>query len=192
MRKIIFLIHLSLDGFVAGPNGEMDWIVYNDEVEKYSHDLHATTDAAIYGRVTYQMMEGYWPSVLTNPASTKPELEHARWYDNATKIVISRTLTSDPAKKTRVIGDNIAEEITRIKQESGKNLWLLGSPRAAQTFMQLGLIDEYRINVNPVILGSGRPLFGNLGKQLHLNLVESRMLKGGVAALRYEPEVQQK
>ena len=77
MRKVIFLIHLSLDGFTAGPNGEMDWIVYNDEMEQYSYSLHNTTDAAIYGRVTYQMMEGYWPTVLTNP-SAGSELAHAK------------------------------------------------------------------------------------------------------------------
>src|SRR5437016_5020913 len=100
MRKVIFLIHMSLDGFVAGPNGEMDWIVYNDEMEKYSHELHKTTDAAIYGRVTYQMMEGYWPTVLTEPSPTPGALEHARWLDSATKIVFSKTLQSVQWKNT--------------------------------------------------------------------------------------------
>lgn len=188
MRKVIFLIHVSLDGFVAGPNGEMDWMVYNDEVEQYSHDLHATTDAAIYGRVTYEMMNGYWPTVLSNPDSAEGDRAHARWYENATKIVISKTWKADPAKKEIVLGENIEDEITRIKAQSGKNLWLLGSPAAAQTLIRLNLIDEYRLNVNPVILGSGKPLFAHDESKLNLKLIEAKTFKGGVVALRYEPE----
>ncbi len=188
MRKVIFLIHMSLDGYVAGPNGEMDWIVYNGEVEKYSHDLHSSTDAAIYGRVTYEMMFGYWPGVLTDPTATAGALEHARWVDGATKIVVSRTLDRVEWKNSVVIGKNIAEEMAAIKQQPGKNIWLLGSPSVAQTFMQLGLIDEYRINVNPVMLGSGKPLFAGLDQQLPLKLLEVRTFSGGVVALRYEPE----
>ena len=107
MRKVIFLMHVSLDGFVAGPNGEMDWIVYDDEVAQYSRDMHSVADAAIYGRVTYQMMEGYYPQALTNPDTEPGDLAHAKWYDTAIKIVVSKTLESDPAKKRIVIGDNI-------------------------------------------------------------------------------------
>jgi dihydrofolate reductase len=188
MRKVIFLIHMSLDGYVAGPNGEMDWIVYNDEVERDGHYLHATTDAAIYGRVTYQMMDSYWPPVLADPSSTGGALEHAQWYDRATKIVFSRTLESIPGKNTMLLHANVAAEIMNIKQQPGKNLWLLGSPTLAQTFMQLDLIDEYRINLSPVVLGSGKLLFAGLDTSIHLNLMESRMLAGGVVALRYEPE----
>ncbi len=188
MRRVVFLIHMSLDGFVAGPNGEMDWIVYNDDVEKYAHELHRTTDAAIYGRVTYQMMEGHWPSVLADPSSTGGALAHAQWLDRSTKVVVSKTLDSVQWKNTLLIHGNIAEEMAKIKQPPGKDLWLIGSPSLAQTFMQLGLIDEYRINVNPVILGSGKPLFDGLDKALHLKLLETRMFKGGVVALRYEPE----
>lgn len=187
MRKVIFLIHVSLDGFVAGPNGEMDWIVYNDEVEKYSHDLHSTTDTAIYGRVTYDMMQNYWPTALTDPNSTAGALNHARWYDAATKIVASRTRDSVEGTHTRVLHGNFAEEITRIKQQPGKDLWLLGSPSLAQTFMRLGLIDEYRINVNPVMLGIGKTLFGGLDEPIKLKLLEARTFSGGVVALRYEP-----
>ncbi len=187
MRKIVFLMHVSLDGYVAGPNGEMDWIVYNDELESYVHALHSTVDAAIYGRVTFQMMESYWPRVLSDPSSTQPERNHAEWLDSATKIVISRTLNHSDWKKTIFIGENIAEEITKLKQQPGKNMWLLGSPSVAQTFMRLGLIDEYRLNVNPVILGSGLPLFGNLDNPINLKLLESKTITGGIAALRYEP-----
>ncbi len=188
MRKVIFLIHVTLDGFTAGPNGEMDWIVYNEDVEQYAHELHSTTDAAIYGRVTYQMMEWYWPKALTNPESTSGDLAHARWLDSATKIVVSKTLESVQWEPAVLIRDNIAEEMNKIKQQTGKDLWLLGSPTLAQTFMQLGLIDEYRLNISPVVLGSGKRLFENMDKPLTLKLLEAKTLKGGVAALRYEPE----
>ncbi len=179
-------MHVTLDGFVAGPNGEMDWIVYNDEVEKYAHALHSTTDAAIYGRVTYQMMQSYWPTVLSDPSSDEGAMNHARWYENATKLVISRTLENDEANKTIVISDNIAEEMTKIKQQPGKDIWLIGSPTTAQEFMRLGLIDEYRININPLVLGSGKLLFEDVG-DLKLNLLEAKTLMGGVVVLRYEP-----
>jgi dihydrofolate reductase len=186
MRKVIFLMHVSLDGLVAGPNGEMDWIVYNDDVEKYSHDLHSTTDTAIYGRVTYEMMNGYWPTVLDNPDSTPGELAHGRWYRDATKLVFSRKLDKLEGSNTVLIKDNIADEMATYKRQPGQDIWLLGSPTLAQTFMRLGLIDEYRLNVNPVVLGAGKPLFAD--DVLKLKLLESLTFSGGVVALRYEPE----
>ena len=192
MRKIIFMMHISLDGFVAGPDGDMDWIVYNDEIESYGHKLHSTTDAALYGRNTYEMMNDYWPQVLADPtntpgADTQGAQNHARWYDAVTKIVISKTLAGLERKNTIVIGDNIAKEITRIKQQPGKDIWLLGSPGAAQTLMNLGLIDEYWLNVNPIVLGNGKPLFANLDHRLNLKLLDVKALDGGVVALRYAP-----
>lgn len=186
MRKIIFLIHVTLDGFTAGPNDEMDWIRYDGEIEKYSHDLHDSTDTAIYGRRTWEGMQSYWPTVLDNPASSsEPEKNHARWYRDATKLVITRTLSSDPANNMIALGDNLAEQINAYKQKPGKNIWLLGSPNAAQEFMRLNLIDEYRLNVNPVVLGKGKRLFEGVSG-LNITLVESRLFKCGVAGLRYE------
>lgn len=187
MRKVIFLIHVTLDGYVAGPNGEMDWIVYDDEVAAYSHALHSETDAAIYGRVTYDMMAGYWPTVLDNPSSDPGDLSHARWLETATKIVVSTTLSNPTWKNTVVLGENFADEIARMKQQAGKNLWLLGSPTLAQSFMQHGLIDEYRVNVNPVVLGGGKRLFADGQPPLNLTLLDAQTFKGGVAALRYAP-----
>jgi dihydrofolate reductase len=178
-------MHVSLDGFAAGPNGEMDWITFDDELEKHVHTLHRTTDAAIYGRVTYEMMQGYWPTVLSDPTSTEGAQNHARWYENATKVIVSRTLKGD-GDKTLVIGDNLAEEIMKLKQQPGKDLWLIGSVSVAQTFMRHGLIDEYWLNVNPVVLGSGKSLFGALDDKLNLKLLSAKTFNGGVVALRYE------
>lgn len=191
MRKIISLIHLSLDGFVAGPNDELDWISYDDELEQYAHSMHAITDAVIWGRRTYEGMASYWLTVPGNPTSTAAELEHARWLDHATKIVVSRTLDHidwNNAHNTVLMKENIAEEINNIKQQPGKDIWFLGSPMLAQTFMQLDLIDEYRININPTVLGHGKPLFANVTRNFPLKLLEARTFKSGVVGLRYEPE----
>jgi dihydrofolate reductase len=191
MRKIISLIHLSLDGFAAGPNDELDWISYDSELEQDAHSLHAMTDAVIWGRRTYQGMASYWLTVPGNPASTPAELEHARFLDRATKIVISRTLERiewNNAQNTVLIQDNIAEEIRKIKQQQGRDIWFLGSPTLAQTFMQLDLIDEYRININPTVLGQGKALFAGVSRTFPLKLLESKTFTSGVVALRYEPE----
>src|SRR5215510_8263881 len=117
MRKIISMIHLSLDGLASGSNDELDWIAYDDELEQYAHSLHALTDAVIWGRRTYEGMASYWLTVPGNPASTPAELEHARWLDTATKIVVSRTLDSiawNTTQNTVLIKDHLAEEISKI------------------------------------------------------------------------------
>jgi dihydrofolate reductase len=190
MRKIISMIHLSLDGFAAGPNDELDWISYDDELEQYAHSLHVMTDAVIWGRRTYQGMAEYWLTVPGNPASTPAELEHARWLEQATKIVVSRTLDRiewNNAQNTVLIKDNIAEEINAIKQQPGKDIWFLGSTGLAQTFMQLDLIDEYRININPTVLGRGKPLFAGVTRSFPLKLLDAKTFRSGVVGLRYEP-----
>ncbi|HEY7974808.1 MAG TPA: dihydrofolate reductase family protein [Ktedonobacterales bacterium] len=191
MRKIISMIHLSLDGFAAGPDDELDWIAYDDELERYAHSMHAITDAVIWGRRTYQGMASYWLTVPGNPASTPAEREHARWLDDANKIVVSRTLDRvewNDAQNVTLIKDNIADEINTIKQQPGKDIWFLGSVMLAQTFMQLDLIDEYRININPTVLGRGKPLFAEGDRAFPLKLLEARTFASGVVALRYAPD----
>ncbi|MCI0714156.1 MAG: dihydrofolate reductase family protein [Chloroflexi bacterium] len=189
MRKVIFMIHLSLDGLVAGPNDELDWISYDEELEAYAHSMHDKTDAVIWGRRTYELMAGYWLTVPGNPGSTPAEREHAGFLEEATKIVVSRTLDRvewGDAQNTVLIKDNLAEKINTIKQQPGKDIWLLGSNKLAQTMMQLDLIDEYRININPTVLGQGKPLFEGVTRQFPLKLLEAKTFKSGVVALRYE------
>lgn len=190
MRKIISLTHLSLDGLSSGPNDELDWISYDSELEQSAHSMHDHTDAVIWGRRTYEGMAGYWLTVPGNPESTPAELEHVRFLDNATKIVVSRTLDRvdwGGNTKTVLIKDNIAEQINKIKQQPGKDIWFLGSPVLMQTFIELDLIDEYRININPIVMAQGKPLFANITRKFSLNLLESKTLKSGVILLRYEP-----
>jgi len=185
MRKLISLMNISLDGFTAGPNGELEWAVVDEELMADVAALLSTVDTALYGRVTYQMMENYWPTVPTNPASTKDELQHAHWVENVHKIVFSRTLETVEWNNTRLVKEDIAEEIARLKQQPGKNLMIFGSPSITHTFTQLGLIDEYRIYVDPVVLGSGIPLFKDIKDRIHLKLLEAKTFHAGVVGLLY-------
>jgi dihydrofolate reductase len=179
-------MHMSLDGFVAGPGGAMDWVTMDEEIFKDEIDLAATTDTALYGRTTYQMMEGYWPTVLTNPNSTTLELHHAKWVENTQKIVFSATLEKVNWNNTRLIKENIAEKISKLKQKQGKNMMIFGSPKLTHSFIQMNLIDEYRINVSPVILGKGVPLFKNIHHAIDLRLLRTKKFNSGVVGFYYE------
>ena len=185
-RKVILLIQMSLDGFVAGPNGETDWITIDEEIFKDSNALANTADIALYGRITFQMMESYWPSVLTNPNSTTAELEHAIWMEKVKKIVFSTTLEHAEWSNTTLIKDNIGQEISKLKQHAGRNMIIFGSPCLAHSLMELELIDQFRINVNPVVLGEGVPLFTNAAEKIRLKLLHSKRFRSGVVGLLYE------
>src|SRR5215472_12736973 len=119
MRKIISFMHVSLDGFVCGPNEEMNWIIMDEEIFQDAIDAASLADAALYGRVTYEMMKSYWPSVLANSSSTKLELHHAGWVENINKIVFSRTMSEPGWNNTRLIKKNIAEEVSELKRQPG-------------------------------------------------------------------------
>ncbi|MEP6596307.1 MAG: dihydrofolate reductase family protein [Ginsengibacter sp.] len=186
MRKVILLMHTSLDGFVAGPNGEMDWIIFDEELADDVGKITGSADTALYGRITYQMMESYWPTAADSPTATKHDIEHAEWANNALKIVFSRSLEKTGWKNTKIVRDNIVEEISNMKTQPGKNLLLIGSAGIAHTFMEHNLIDEYRINVNPVILGAGIPLSKNINNKINLKLVQSKTFDCGVVAVHYE------
>ena len=188
MRKIVSMIHLSLDGMASGPNDELDWISYDSDLESYAHSMHDRMDAVIWGRHTYEGMK-YFLTVPGNPDSSEAERNHARFLDESTKIVVSRTLDKiewGDTTNSILIKDNIADQINKIKQQPGKDIWLLGSTMLFQEFARLDLIDEYRININPTVLGKGKPLFANIDRQINLKLSESKTLKSGVVLLTYE------
>jgi len=186
MRKLILLMHTSLDGFVAGPNGEMDWIRFDAELADYVGKITDSADTALYGRITYEMMESYWPTAAESPTATKHDIEHANWVNNALKIVFSRTREKTNWKNTMIIKDDIAEKIADMKNQPGKNLLLIGSASITHVFMQHNLIDEYWINVNPVLLGEGTPLFTNISDRVNLKLVQAKTFAHGVVGLQYE------
>jgi len=185
MRKIISFMHISLDGFVAGPNGEMDWIKVDEEVFDHVGKRVSEGDAALYGRVTYGMMEGYWPTAADKPGAGKHDIEHAGWYKQAHKIVLSGTMKGEDLPNTTIISDNIADNINGIKQQPGADILLFGSPTATHSLIELGLIDGYWLFVNPIILGQGIPLFTNISNKIKLDLLDSRQFSCGVTALNY-------
>ena len=189
MRKIISLMHVSLDGFVAdlkAPPPGLDWMTYTPELERYAHSFHEKADVAIHGRVTYRLMESYWPTVLANPKAQPSTLKHARWVQNALKVVVSRTMKSTEWENSLLIKNNLPEAFARLKQQPGKDMVIFGSPGLVKSLTKLDLIDEYHVMVQPMILGSGLPLFGELDHRVKLRLVQSTTLGENIAALHYE------
>ena len=188
MRHVILFSHVSLDGFTEGPDGELDWITVDDEGWDEVMALQETADAALFGRVNYEGFEAYWPTAAENPSATPYEVAHARWLEQADRVVFSKTLQTVTWKGTRIVRDDIAGAIASMKQQSGKNMWLFGGANIAQTLMKLGLIDEYRLMVNPVILGGGKPLFHGLTERIALKLVNAKTLHSGVVELHYQSD----
>ena len=184
MRKLIISLHTSLDGFVAGPGGEMDWIKLDDEMFDFVGTFTDAADAALYGRVTYQMMDSYWPTAADKPNASKHDIEHSTWYNKVTKVVLSRTMKTNK-DKTRFISDNIAKEVTDLKNKPGENILIFGSPGAAHSLMEHNLIDEYWLFVNPILLGKGIPVFANIKDRINLKLSESKTFPCGVIGLHY-------
>ncbi len=185
MRKLVLFMHMSLDGFAADPNRGLDFLSYDKELEEYADELVKTVGSPIYGRTTYQLMESYWPTVLKKPDAGKHALEHAQWVENVPKIVFSKTLNEVTWNNTRLIKDNVAEEVNKLKQQPGKDLVIFGSPGLATSLMNLGLIDEYKLTVHPVILGNGISVFTSNTAKSALKLLDSETLKSGVLTLHY-------
>jgi dihydrofolate reductase len=182
MRNVIYAINLTLDGCC-------DHTKFNpadDLLEHYTHLLRDDAGLLVYGRKTYQLMVPYWPDIAKSHSETKADIEFAQAFDSLNKIVFSRSLASAEDKNTRIVRTNIRDEILKLKQEPGKSI-LVGGVDVPSQLMELGLIDEYRIVVMPIIVGEGRRLFEgvNLPEKLKLKLVESKIFKSGSVALRY-------
>jgi dihydrofolate reductase len=184
VRKIISFVHISLDGFVAGPNGEMNWIKVDEEIFEHVGKRIAKTNTAMYGRKTYDMMQNYWPTAADKPDASRHDIDHSKWYKDVRKIVLSKTLNED-LPNTEIISDNIAERLDKIKQSGENEILLFGSPTATHAIMQHGLIDGYWLFVNPVILGQGIPLFKHIREKSKLNLQSTHQFKSGVVELNY-------
>lgn len=142
-------------------------------------------DTALYGRVTYQMMESYWPTAADKPTATRHDIEHAKWYSKVHKVVLSKTMTEGDLANTTIISDNLSDNINEIKQQEGKDILLFGSPAATHSLIQQNLIDGYWLFVNPIILGQGIPLFVDIKDKIKLNLLNTRQFNCGVTELNY-------
>ena len=179
MRNLIFFMHTSLDGFVAGQNGEMEWIKVDDDMFDFVATMTAQADTALYGRVTYEMMQSYWPMAGQQPDATKHDIEHSAWYNKVSKVVLSKTISETGLDNTIVISNHLSEHINQLKGQVGKNILIFGNE---------GLIDEFWLFVNPIILGQGMPLFKGISTTTKLKLEANKTFPCGVIALHYKKE----
>ena len=181
MRKLIFAINTTLDGCVDHTKQFVD-----EEPLEYSAHLLQGADLLVFGRKTYQLMVPYWPDVLRDPTATHADKEFAKTFDSINKIVFSRSLDGAEDKNTRIVRTNLRDEILKLKQEQGKNI-LVGGVDIPSQLIELGLVDEYRFVVGPIVAGEGRRLLEgvNLPENLQLKLVETKIFKSGSVALRY-------
>jgi len=185
MRKLVLFMHMSLDGFAADANRQLNFLTYDKELQDWADELVKTVGSPVYGRTTYQLMESYWPTVLNDPDEDQRSREHAQWVENVPKIVFSKTLSEASWNNTRLIKDNVAEEINKLKQQPGKDLVIFGSPGLSANLMNLGLIDEFKLTIHPIILGDGISVFTNNNTKSKLKLLDSKTLKSGVVTLHY-------
>ena len=179
-------MHISLDGFAAGTKGEMNWIHVDQEIFDYGAERITKTNTALYGRVTFEMMEGYWPTAADQPGASKHDKEHAAWYKSAHKVVLSNTLDQTKLTNTTVIGTDYAARIQKLKQETKGEILLFGSPSAAHALLAADLIDESWLFVNPILLGNGIPVFQGIKEKQSLKLLKTHVFSSGVVCLQHE------
>jgi dihydrofolate reductase len=185
MGKVIYSTMLTLDGFIEGPERNLDWAIIDEELHRFVNREVQSYDAFLYGRRMYEVMADHWPTADTNPASLPVEVEFARIWQSKPKIVFSRA-TATVNGEAQVKRDVIPAEIAKLKERSPYGLGL-GGANLASTFQQLGLIDEYQLYIHPVVLGAGTQAFQTVREKVKLNLLETHTFGSGVVFLRYTP-----
>lgn len=178
-------MHISLDGYVCGLNGEMNWIKFDQELFDHGGVSIAKTEAAMYGRKTFDLMEGYWPTAAQQPNATKHDIEHSKWYSKAHRIVLSTSLDGKTLENTTLLNKDFVTKINDIKQQSGTEILVFGSPTATHALLREQLIDGFWLFVNPVVLGRGVPLFTDTNENMNLKLIGTRQFNCGVVELNY-------
>ena len=189
MRKVIMFNRVSLDGFFAGPKGEIDWFVMDPEVDKAMHEM-MQPDTILFGRVTYQLFESYWPHVATDPAAPKEARILANELNQMTKVVFSTTLEEVTWENSKLVKGDVTQEVSKFRQGNGSDIVIFGSGTIVQQLAGEGLIDEYLILVTPVLLGTGKFLFQDV-KKFNLELLEARDFHSGNVLLHYRSEKKQ-
>jgi dihydrofolate reductase len=181
-RNLIYSMTVSLDGFIAGPDGEIDWSPPDEELHRFHNQQVREIGTHLLGRRLYEVMV-YWETADQNPSAAEYELEFARIWQNLPKIVFSKTL-AEVQGNARLVRDGVAEEVARLKEQPGKDL-AVGGAGLASTLIKLGLVDEYRLFVSPVVLGGGTPYFPPLDERIDLELAEARTFGSRVVYVRY-------
>jgi dihydrofolate reductase len=181
MRKLIAAINMTLDGFC-----DHTAMIADEEIHQHYNELLSNAGTIVFGRITYQLMESYWPSVVIHPTGNKPMDTFAVLIDNISKIVFSRTLKNVDWKKSQLKKDVTRKELLELKQQAGKDI-LVGSPSLIVALAHLDLIDEYQLSVQPIVLGSGLPLFKKVEDRIDLKLLRTKTFGCGAVTLYYEP-----
>lgn len=184
MRKLFSFNMVTLDGFFEGPNHDINWHMVDDEFNQFAIEQTSTIGTILFGRATYELMISYWPT----PAAQADDPEVAHLMNTLPKVVFSRTLSKAEWNNTRLITNNVAEEVLKLKQEAGNDLAVFGSANLLSSLMQLNLVDEHRVLVNPVLLGRGTPLFQNITHPVSLKLMKTRTFKSGNVLLYYQDD----
>ena len=189
MRKLKMTMWVTLDGYIAGPNGEMDWIgaLYDAAMGQYEDQFVSAADTLLLGRSTYDSFAGSWPNVPDRPGADPNEIAYAKKLNAMRKIVFSKTLEKADWNNSTVVREIASAEIEKLKQEPGKDIIIYGSASIVQALTNLGLIDEYQLLVHPLVLGGGKPLFANIEQRMNLKLVDSKTHPSGVVVLYYQP-----
>ncbi len=184
MRKIIFMMSVSLDGFMEGPNHELDWHLIDEELHGHFNDELGAMSAFLEGRVAYELMDEFWPTADDDPASPPTIVEFARIWREMPKIVYSKTLERADGK-SEIVREVDPDAVNELKVQPGGNM-ALGGANLAASFMRLDLVDEFRVYVHPVLIGRGRPMFQPADERIDLQLTQTRTFGNGVVLLRYE------
>jgi dihydrofolate reductase len=184
MRKVIYAMNVSLDGFIEDAKGNIDWTNPNEELFRHFIDFEAMIGVHFYGRRLYENMAAFWPTAADNPHASKAEIEYSRIWKAIKTVVFSKTLQQVGGNAELARG-NIAELVNGLKAQPGKDM-NVGGAGIAGVFMQLGLVDEFRLYVHPVVLGAGKPMFPQLKEKINLKLLETHTFGSGVVLLKYE------
>jgi len=183
MRRLTVFNLMSLDGYIAGQGGDISWHNVDEEFQELANAASNSGDTLLFGRVTYELMASFWPT----PEAIRTDPIVAAGMNKSEKIVFSRTLQKADWNNTRLVKDDMLAEVRRLKQQSGKDLTILGSGSIVSQLAQEGLIDEYQVLLNPVVIGKGKTMFDGMREKLTLKLVKTRIFKNGNILLSYEP-----
>jgi dihydrofolate reductase len=186
MRKIVYSMNVSLDGFVEGPDRELDWSAPDEELHRFWNEQTRGVGTSLYGRRLYELMAAYWPTADEDPSVPDHVAEYARIWRDTPRVVFSSTL-EEVGHNSRLVRGDAVEEVRRLKREPGNDMEV-GGPTLAATLVRAGLVDEFGLVVHPVVLGGGTPFFPPLAEPLRLRLIETRTFASGVVYLRYERE----
>jgi dihydrofolate reductase len=188
MRKLILSMNITLDGFIAGPHCELDWhfSYWNNEMSRHAAAQLSLTDTILLGRVTYNAMAKYWPSVAMDSTFPRDDIAFAEMMNTHHKIVFSSTLKETSWHRSAIVQEDAATAIRKLKRLPGKDMIIFGSSRLSQSLMRADLIDEYLLWTYPVILGEGKPLFAGLSQQSALRLVTLKSFSSGVILIDYQ------